>query len=90
MTDDEVVRWYECERKLRRFDTFTEANDWAWQVERAQLGEFHAVHAYECAHCGGFHIGRAQLGRRRGMGRRLEHARHYERTHSLQLGWRGA
>jgi hypothetical protein len=85
VTDDEVLRWYECQRKQRRFTTFTEANDHAWEIERGQTKNFHAVHAYECWHCNGFHIGRAQLGRRRGLGRRLEHARHYEATHADEV-----
>jgi hypothetical protein len=58
VTDEEVLRWYECERKQRRFTTFTEANDHAWQVEQSQFGEWHGVHAYQCTHCDGFHIGR--------------------------------
>jgi hypothetical protein len=89
MTDEEIVRWWECERKLQRFDTFTDANDHAWQIERAQFKDWHAVHAYQCIHCGGFHIGRAQLGRRHGWGRRLEHARHAEINHDTsEPGWR--
>lgn len=89
MTDEEIVRWWECERKLQRFATFTEANDHAWEIERAQVTSWHAVHAYQCNHCDGFHIGRAQLGRRRGWGRRLEHARHAEANHDTgEPGWR--
>jgi hypothetical protein len=85
VTDDEVLCWYECRRKQRRFTTFAEADEHAWEVERGQSKDFHAVHAYECRHCDGFHIGRAQLGRRRGVGRRLEHARHYEATHADEV-----